>query len=309
MENKTAGTDFILLGLTDRQELQTVILVLFCLIYIITVLGNLGITFLIIKSPKLHTPMYFFIMNLSFVELGYSTCIVPKMLASLSSRSQSISFIGCAAQFYLFASLVISELYILLIMSFDRYMAICYPLHYTRQMSPRFCVLLVAISHTYGFTDAMTQTVLTFRLPYCGSHEIQGFFCSDPSLLKVACGDLRVKQTLILMSAGFNLSITSLGITLSYTFIISAILRIRSAEARRKTFSTCSSHLVSVFIFYGSLCFMYLRPSSEQSMDQDKVVTVFYTVIIPMLNPMIYSLRTREVKEALKHTLKRTFTS
>ncbi|KAJ1079812.1 hypothetical protein NDU88_000047 [Pleurodeles waltl] len=300
MGNETGGTDFILLGLTDRPELQTPIFVLFLLIYAVTVVGNVGIILVIILHSNLHTPMYFFLANLSFVDLGYSTCVLPKMLVNSATGSQTIYFHSCALQFYFFVSFVISEFYILVLMAFDRYMAICYPLHYTTRMSPRFCALLVVLSYAYGFTDSMTQTVLTFRLSYCGSREIHGFFCSDPSLLKLTCSDLRIKQTVLLMSAGFNLSITSLAIFVSYLFIISAILRIRSADARRKTFSTCSSHLMSVTVYYGTLFFMYLRPNSEQSVDQDKVATVFYSVIIPMLNPLIYGLRNRDVKEALK---------
>ncbi|XP_069511118.1 olfactory receptor 5AP2-like [Ambystoma mexicanum] len=305
MEAGNRTTDFIILGLTDRRELQTVIFFVFLLIYTITVMGNLGIIVLIVVNSSLHKPMYFFLANLSFVDLGYSTCVVPKLLMSLATETKSIFFISCALQFYFFASFVISEFYILVIMAFDRYMAICYPLHYTIKMSPRFCVLLVVLSHTYGFTDAMTQTILTFRLSYCGSRKIEGFFCSDPSLLKISCSDLRIKQTVLLMSSGFNMSITSICILVSYIFIISAILRMSSAEARYKTFSTCSSHLMSVLLFYGTLCFMYLRPNSEHSMNQDKVVTIFYSAIIPMLNPMIYSLRNQEVKEALKKAFRR----
>ncbi|KAJ1079814.1 hypothetical protein NDU88_000048 [Pleurodeles waltl] len=167
-------------------------------------------------------------------------------------------------------------------------------------MSHRFCILLVVLTYVYGFTDAMTQAVLTFRLSYCGSHEIHGFFCADPPLLTLSCSDIRIKQMVLLMSCCFNLSITILAIFVSYVFIISAILRIRSADARRKTFSTCSSHLMSVIIFYGTLFFMYVRPSTLQSVDEHKVVTVFYSAVIPMLNPLIYGLRNREVKEALK---------
>ncbi|XP_078525783.1 olfactory receptor 5M5-like [Lissotriton helveticus] len=300
MENRTTWTSFILLGLTDRKELQTPIFVMFLLIYGVTLLGNIGILFIIIMSSTLRTPMYFFLANLSFVDLGYSTCVVPKMLMNFATGSQSIFLISCALQFYFFAAFVISEFYILMLMAFDRYIAICHPLHYTQRMSHRFCVLLVVLSYVYGFTDAMTQTVLTFRLSYCGSHEIHGFFCADPPLLKISCSDLRIKQTVLLMSSGFNLSITFVAIFVSYIFIISAILRIRSADARRKTFSTCSSHLMSVTIFYGTLFFMYLRPNSQQSVDQDKVVTVFYSAVIPMLNPLIYGLRNREVKDAFK---------
>ncbi|XP_069072263.1 olfactory receptor 5M5-like [Pleurodeles waltl] len=300
MENRTIWTNFTLLGLTDRPELQTPIFVLFLLIYAVILLGNVGMLLTIVMSSTLHTPMYLFLANLSFVDLGYSSCVVPKMLVNFVTGSQSIYLISCAMQFYFFAAFVISEFYILMLMAFDRYMAICHPLHYTQRMSHRFSVLLVGLTYVYGFTDGMTQTVLTFRLSYCGSREIHGFFCADPPLLKLSCSDLRIKQTVLLMCSGFNLSITSLAIFVSYMFIISAILRIRSADARRKTFSTCSSHLMSVTIFYGTLFFMYLRPNSQQSVDQDKVVTVFYSAVIPMLNPLIYGMRNREVKEALK---------
>ncbi|XP_033014525.1 olfactory receptor 1030-like [Lacerta agilis] len=303
--NNTIVSDFILLGVTNRRELQLPLFVLFSVVYIITLLGNLGMITLIRMDSQLHTPMYFFLSSLSFVDLCYSSNVTPRMLANFVADYKVISFTGCLIQCYLFIALVLTESFILAIMAYDRYVAICNPLLYTTKMSWKVCMWLVAVPSAYAFLDAMIQTIFTFRLTFCGSHVINHFYCADPPLMKLSCSDTHVKLTLMLLSASFNL-ISSLAVILtSYTFILFTILKIRNTGARYKAFSTCGSHLTAVTLFYGTLFVMYIRRPSSLSIEQGKIVSVFYAVVIPMLNPLIYSLRNKEVKGALKRLLQR----
>ncbi|MEJ1278358.1 olfactory receptor family 5 subfamily M member 13 [Cricetulus griseus] len=304
-KNYTAVTEFILLGLTDRAELQPVLFVVFLLIYLITVIGNVTMIFLIRSDTKLHTPMYFFLSHLSFVDLCYATNVTPQMLVNFLSKRKTISFIGCFIQFHFFIALVITDYYMLTVMAYDRYMAICKPLLYTSKMSRSVCISLVAAPYIYGFANGLAQTILMLRLTFCGPNEINHFYCADPPLMVLACSDTYVKETAMFVVAGSNLTCSLTIILISYIFIFSAILRIRSAEGRRKAFSTCGSHLVAVTVFYGTLFCMYLRPPSEKSVEQGKIVAVFYIFVSPMLNPLIYSLRNKDVKRAIRKVVEK----
>ncbi|XP_062971791.1 olfactory receptor 5AP2-like [Cynocephalus volans] len=303
MKNHTTVTEFILLGFRDHPELQCLLFVAFLIVYMITVVGNLGMILLIRIDSHLHTPMYFFLSNLSLVDFCYSSVIAPNMLVNFWMENPVISFNECATQFFFFGSFAGTEGFLLAVMAYDRYVAICKPLLYTVMMSPHLNVLLVLATYLAGFINAAIHTGLTFRLSFCYSNIINHFFCDTPSLLKLSCSDTHVNEIVIFIFASFNELSCLLTILISYVYILAAILKIHSSEGRHKAFSTCASHLMLVTIFFGTILFMYLRPSSSYSMDQDKVVSVFYTVVIPMLNPLIYSLRNKEVKSSLGKTL------
>ncbi|XP_007088846.1 olfactory receptor 1030 isoform X1 [Panthera tigris] len=296
--NSTLVTEFVLLGLTDRPELQPILFVLFLVIYLITVGGNLGMLVLIRIDSRLHTPMYFFLASLSGLDLCYSTNVTPKMLANLLSEKKTISYAACLTQCYFFIAMVITELYMLAVMAYDRYMAICNPLLYSSKMSRGVCIRLIAGPYVYGFLSGLMETMWTYRLTFCDSNIINHFYCADPPLIQLSCSDTFIKETSMFVVAGFNLSNSLLIIVISYIFILTAILRMHSAEGRHKAFSTCGSHLVAVTVFYGTLFCMYVRPPTDKSVEQSKIIAVFYTFVSPMLNPIIYSLRNKNVKQA-----------
>ncbi|XP_045412721.1 olfactory receptor 1030-like [Lemur catta] len=304
-KNYTTVTEFILLGLTNQAELQPVLFVVFLVIYLITVIGNGSMILLIRSDSKLHTPMYFFLSHLSFVDLCYTTNVSPQMLVNFLSKRKTISFVGCFIQFHFFIALVITDYYMLAVMAYDRYVAICKPLLYGSKMSRCVCLSLVAAAYVYGFANGLAQTILMLRLSFCGPNEIKHFYCADPPLMVLACSDTYVKETAMFVVAGSNLTCSLTVILISYIFIFTAILRIRSAEGRHKAFSTCGSHLTAVTIFYGTLFCMYLRPPSEASVEQGKIVAVFYIFVSPVLNPLIYSLRNKEVKRAIKKVIQK----
>ncbi|KAM5246896.1 olfactory receptor 5M5-like [Ctenodactylus gundi] len=303
--NSTAVTQFLLLGLTDRAELQPVLFAVFLAVYLITVTGNVTLIFLIRTDSKLHTPMYFFLSHLSLVDLCYATNVTPQMLVHFLSERKTISLAGCFIQFNFFIALVITDYYLLTVMAYDRCVAICKPLVYGSTMSSRVCLALVAATYVYGFANGLAQTMLMLRLSFCGPNEINHFYCADPPLLVLACSDTYVKKTAMFVVAGSNLSCSLAIILISYLFIFAAILRMRSAEGRRKAFSTCGSHLTAVTVFYGTLFCMYLRPPSEASVEQGKIVAVFYIFVSPMLNPLIYSLRNKDVKAAIRKVIRK----
>lgn len=305
MENHTTVTEFILLGLTDQPKLQIPLFVIFLGIYSVSLLGNLGMILLIVTDSRLHTPMYFFLCHLSLADLCYSTVITPKMLVNFVKDVNTISFCGCAVQFFFFGSFAGIEGFLLAVMAYDRYHAICNPLLYKIIMSWKICTCLVVASFLAGFMNAAIHTYFTFHLQFCNSNVINHFFCDTPPLLALSCSDVHLNLVIIFIFASFNELSCLITILISYVYILSAILRISSSEGRRKAFSTCASHLLAVTIFFGTILFMYLKPSSSRSMDQDKIVSVFYTVVIPMLNPLIYSLRNREVKDALRKAVGR----
>ncbi|XP_075403742.1 olfactory receptor 5M10-like [Tenrec ecaudatus] len=302
--NHTTVTEFILLGLTDDPVLEKILFGVFLVIYLVTLVGNVCMILLIRTNSRLQTPMYFFLGHLSFVDICYSSNITPNMLYNFLSDTKTISYAGCFTQCLLFIALVITEFYILASMALDRYVAICSPLHYMSRMSKRICISLVTVPYAYGFLNGISQAVLTFRLSFRGSHEIHHFYCADPPLLMLACSDTYVKKMAMFVVAGCTLSSSLLIILLSYLFIFAAILGMRSAQGRHKAFSTCASHLTTVTIFYGTLFCMYLRPPSEQSVEESKIIAVFYAFLSPMLNPLIYSLRNKDVIHAMQQAVR-----
>ncbi|ERE70001.1 olfactory receptor [Cricetulus griseus] len=297
-------TEFILLGFSTDPVMQMVLFVLFLGVYSLTLLGNRTIIVLIRLDSRLHTPMYFFIGNLSFLDLWYSSVYTPKILVTCISEDKSISFAGCLSQFFFSAGLAYSECYLLAAMAYDRYAAISNPLLYAQAMSRKLCLSLVMYSYTGGFVNAIILTSNTFTLDFCGDNVIDDFFCDVPPLIKLACDVRESYQSVLYFLLASNVITPTLLILASYLFIIAAILRIRSTQGRLKAFSTCSSHLISVTLYYGSILYIYSRPSSSYSLERDKMVSTFYTVLFPMLNPMIYSLRNKDVKEALRKLFK-----
>ncbi|XP_049747466.1 olfactory receptor 8K5-like [Elephas maximus indicus] len=303
-KNLTVMTEFILIGVTRRPELQLPLLGVFLLIYMITVMGNLGLIILTKVDSRLHTPMYFFIRHLAVIDLGNSTVICPKMLVTFVVNKNTISYYECATQLAFFILFIISELFILSAMAYDRYVAICNPLLYNVIMSPRRCHVLVGIPYIYSIFQSLMFTIKIFTLTFCGSNVISHFYCDDVPLIPMLCSNAQEVQLLIIMFSAFNLISSLLVVLLSYLLILIAIFRMHSAEGRRKAFSTCGSHLTVVVVFYGSLLFMYVQPKSAHSFDTDKMASVFYTLVIPMLNPLIYSLRNKEVKSAFYRAIK-----
>ncbi|XP_010979564.3 olfactory receptor 8K5 [Camelus dromedarius] len=303
-QNLSSLTEFILMGVTRQPELQVPLFGVFLIIYTVTVVGNLGMITLTQVDSHLHTPMYFFIKHLAFIDLGNSTVICPKMLVSFIVDQNTISYYACATQLACFLMFIISEFFILSAMAYDRYLAICHPLHYSVIMSQRLCHVLVGIPYLYGTFQALMFTIKIFTLPFCGSNVISHFYCDDVPLLLTLCSNAQEIELLIILFSALNLISSLLAILLSYVLILISIFRMRSAEGRRKAFSTCGSHLTVVVVFYGSLLFMYMEPNSAHSFHTDKLASVFYTLVIPMLNPFIYSLRNKEVKNAFYRIFK-----
>uniref|UniRef100_A0A8C8RN56 Olfactory receptor n=1 Tax=Pelusios castaneus TaxID=367368 RepID=A0A8C8RN56_9SAUR len=323
--NKTV-TEFILLGFGNQPELHIFLFLLFSfffvpfsnilllcvilyfpmlLMYLLTILGNVLIITVTLMDPALHSPMYFFLRNLSFLEIGYTSSTIPKMLVNLLSEDKSISFLGCATQMYFFSFLGITECCLLAAMSYDRYVAICHPLHYTATMSKAVCLQLSAVCWLIGLLVGLGQTTFIFTLPYCGPNRINHFFCDLPPLLKLACTDTYKNEIAVYTIAVTFIMVPFLLILVSYIHILHTILSISSAAGRSKTFSTCSSHLIVVTLFFGSAIMMYLRPKSSYSPNTDKLLSLFYSVVSPVLNPLIYSLRNKEVKEAVRRVMAR----
>ncbi|KAB1272238.1 Olfactory receptor 9G9 [Camelus dromedarius] len=297
-------TEFILLGFTADPVMQVVLFVMFFGVYSMTVLGNTTLIVLIFNDSRLHTPMYFFIWNLSFLDFWYPSVYIPKILMICISEDKSISFAGCVAQFFFSAGLGYSECYLLAAMAYDRYVAISKPLLYSQAMPIKLCAFLVAASYLGGFINSSIITKKTFTMNFCNDNTIDDFFCDLLPLVKLACGRKDGYQALMYFLLTSNVITPSALILASYLFIITTILKIRSTQGRFKAFSTCFSHLISVTLYYGSILYIYARPRSSYSLDRDKIVSTFYTVVFPMLNPMIYSLRNKDVKEALSKLFK-----
>lgn len=306
-QNRSSLTEFILKGVTKQPELQIPLFWVFLIIYTITVVGNLGMIILTQVDSRLHKPMYFFIKHLAFIDLGNSTVICPKMLVNFVVDQNTISYHACATQLAFFLMFIISEFFILSAMAYDRYLAICNPLLYNVIMSQRLCLMLVGIPYLYSTFQALMFTIKIFTLTFCGSNVIGHFYCDDVPLLLMLCSNAQEIELLIILFSAFNLISSLLVILMSYILILIAVFQMRSAESRKKAFSTCGSHLMVVVVFYGSLLFMYMQPNSTHSFDTDKMASVFYTLVIPMLNPFIYSLRNKEVKSAFQMVLKNNF--
>ncbi|XP_044514618.1 olfactory receptor 24-like [Gracilinanus agilis] len=298
--NKTNAQEFFLLGLSEKPEQQPLLFVIFLCMYVITATGNLLIILAIGSDSHLHTPMYFFLSNLSFVDLCLATNTVPKMLANIQSKTKSISYVCCLTQMYFFHFFGIMDSVLIAVMAYDRFVAICHPLHYTTIMSPRLCGLLVGGPWAFSSLISLAHTLLMSRLYFCASTELPHFFCDLTPLLRLSCSDTTVNKILVLIVGGMVIVTPFLCILASYGRIVAAILKVPSAGGRKKAFSTCSSHLSVVALFYGTTIGVYLSPSSIHTAVKDKASAVMYTVVTPMLNPFIYSLRSRDMKGALK---------
>ncbi|NXL56350.1 O1019 protein, partial [Chordeiles acutipennis] len=307
--NETTVDEFILLGLTDIWELQVILFVLFLLICVTSFVGNLGMIALIRLDSRLHTPMYFFLCHLSLVDLGNSSAVAPKMLVSFFEERKAISLAGCAAQMYFCGVCMITECYLLAAMAYDRYVAICNPLLYVVTMSQKVCVQLAVGSYVIATVSEIALVSSVFSIHFCGPNVINHFFCDIPPVLKLSCSSTTIHEHVLVTIGTFTALSTLVFIVVSYGYILATVLQIHSSEGRHKVFFTCASHLTSVSFFYGTMIFMYLRPSSSYSLDQDKAVSVVYTLVIPMLNPLIYSLRNMEVKNALKKLLEKHLVS
>ncbi|KAJ1075668.1 hypothetical protein K5549_017710, partial [Capra hircus] len=303
--NQTQVTEFFLLGLSDDQHTQQLLFTLFLGVYLVTVLGNLLLMFLIQVDSQLHTPMYFFLCNLSLADLCFSTNIVPQALVHLLSRQKVISFTRCAAQLLLFLIFGCTQCALLAVMSYDRYVAVCNPLHYPSTMTWRVCIQLAVGSWTSGILVSVVDTTFTLRLPYQGSNNIAHFFCEAPAMLILASADTHTSEMAIFLMGVVILLIPVSLILASYGRIIVTVVRMRSAEGKLKAFSTCGSHLVVVILFYGSAIVTYMTPKSYK--EQEKLVSVFYAMVTPVLNPLIYSLRNKDVKGALRKVTTRNF--
>ncbi|XP_032765714.1 olfactory receptor 150-like [Rattus rattus] len=305
--NHSMVTEFILAGLTSTPELQLPLFFLFFIIYVVTMVGNLGMITLILLSSHLHTPMYFFLSSLSFIDLCHSTVITPKMLVNFVAVKNTISYSECMTQLYFFLVFVISECHMLAAMAYDRYVAICNPLLYNAMMSYQVCSWMIFGVYSMGFIGATAHTMCMLRVHFCKVDVINHYFCDLFPLLELSCSPTFINEVVVLCFSAFNILFPTLSILSSYIFIIASILRIKSTEGRSKAFSTCSSHISAVAVFFGSAAFMYLQPSSVSSMDQGKVSSVFYTIVVPMLNPLIYSLRNKDVKVALMKLYEKGF--
>ncbi|KAB0364484.1 hypothetical protein FD754_008640 [Muntiacus muntjak] len=303
--NGSLVTAFILVGLTDQLDLQVPLFFLFLLMYMVTLIGNLSLIILIGINSHLHTPMYFFLFNLSFTDLCYSSVFTPKMLIDFLSKENIISYMGCMTQFYFFCFFVVSECYVLTSMAYDRYVAICKPLLYNAAMSPKVCSSLMLASYLMAFSGAMAHTGCMLRLTFCDANTINHYFCDIHPLLQLSCTSTYVTELVVFIMACINIIVPNLTIFVSYGLILSSILHIKSMEGRSRAFSTCSSHIIAVSLFFGSGAFVYLKSSSSGSMDEGKISSVFYTNVVPMMNPLVYSLRNKDVKSALRKTLRR----
>uniref|UniRef100_A0A8C6E4D9 Olfactory receptor n=1 Tax=Moschus moschiferus TaxID=68415 RepID=A0A8C6E4D9_MOSMO len=295
--NHTSTSEFILLGLTEDPTLCVIFFVLFLGIYVIILVGNITIIILIASCSQLHSPMYLFLGHLAFVDIGCSTSVTPMMIIGFLRHGLALPVAGCEAQLCSMVMFGSAECFLLAVMAYDRYVAICLPLFYPTRMSPSVCVLLVGVSYLGGCVNAWTFGSCLLTLSFCGPNQIDHFFCDFSPLLKLSCSDVSTIEMIPSISSGSILVTTVSVIALSYICILNTILRMRSTEGRHKAFSTCASHLTAVSLYYGTITFVYVMPKSSYSTEQNRVLSVFYTVLIPMLNPLIYSLRNRDVKE------------
>ncbi|XP_048192613.1 olfactory receptor 10Q1-like [Perognathus longimembris pacificus] len=303
MTNHTLSSEFIIFGFGDLAELRIFFFGLFLIMHLITLAGHTTIVLITLTDTCLQTPMYFFLRNLSVIEICYILVIVPNMLANFLSRNQKIPFLGCALQMHLFIALGGAECFLLTAMAYDRFVAICNPLRYTLLITRVFCLQMLGVACISGFALSLTLTILIFLLPFCQSHVINHFFCDIPAVLYLACSDTRANEIAVFLVCMLILLIPFLLILFSYGFIITAILKIRSVEGRSKAFSTCAGHLLVSLLHYGCAIFIYIRPKSCYTPEQDKIVSLIYTNVTPMLYPMIYSLRNKEVQGALRRIL------
>ncbi|CAK6445559.1 unnamed protein product [Pipistrellus nathusii] len=306
--NQTSISEFVLLGLSEKRELEPLLFALFLCMYVITVVGNVLIILTISSDSHLHTPMYFFLANLSLVDFGLATNTVPKMLVNIQTKSKSISYPCCLTQMYFFHFFGIVDSVLIAVMAYDRFVAICHPLHYTTIMSPRLCGLLAGGPWVFSYFISLTHILLMVHLVFCGN-KIPHYFCDLNPLLRLSCTDTSVNKIFVLIVAGMVIATPFICILASYTRILVAIVQVPSAGGRKKAFSTCSSHLSVVALFYGTTIGVYLCPSSVHTAVKEKASAVMYTAVTPMLNPFIYSLRNRDINGALRKLINRKITS
>ena len=307
MKGANAGTPagFILLGFSDQPHLEMLLLLVVSIIYILTLMGNTAIILLSYFNPKLHTPMYFFLSNLSFLDLCFTTSIVPQMLWNLKGPDKTISYTGCVIQLYVALGLGSTECVLLTVMAYDRFNAICRPLHYGVIMHPKLLQQLAALAWISGFVESTVQTILVFQLPLCSHHMVDDFMCEEPALIKTACVDTTFLENELSIASVLYVVIPLGLILASYGCIVRSVLRIKSTEGRRKAFGTCGSHLIVVVLFFGTITSVYIQPKSKYTQNYSKFLTLFYTVVTPSLNPLIYTLRNKEAKWALRRLLGR----
>ncbi|KAL6035179.1 hypothetical protein STEG23_024430 [Scotinomys teguina] len=305
--NQSNVSEFLLLGLSRQPQQQKLFFLLFLIMYLATVLGNLFIILAIGTDSRLHTPMYFFLSNLSFVDISFSSTTVPKVLANHILGCEAISFSGCLMQIYFLCVFAVMDNFLLAVMAYDRFVAICHPLHYTTKMTIQFCVLMVAGSWVVASLNALLHTLLMARLSFCADNIIPHFFCDVTPLLKLSCSDTHLNELMILFVSGLLMIAPFFCILVSYILITCAILRVSSTSGRWKAFSTCSSHLAVVCLFYGTIICLYFNPSSSHSAESDMATAMMYTVVTPMLNPFIYSLRNKDMKGALRKVITMKF--
>ncbi|KAM9330778.1 olfactory receptor 5V1-like [Gastrophryne carolinensis] len=296
--NQTSIKEFIILALTDKPKVKVVLFCTIFFIYLLTLLGNVSIILVSKLDVSLHMPMYFFLGNLSFLDICYTSTTMPKMLQLLLVKNRTISFMGCVVQMYVFVALVGTECVLLAVMSYDRFLAICKPLRYSSLMTNKHCNILATVSWISGLINSVVHTFFTFRLRFCDSNRINYFYCDIPPILSISCDDTLVNQTLLLSIGVFIGWTPFLCIIVSYIYIIVTIIKMKSTKGRQKAFSTCGSHLTVVMIFFGSVIFSYVRPTSTYSMGKDRLISVLYSVVSPMLNPFIYTLKNQDVKKA-----------
>ncbi|KAG6474787.1 olfactory receptor [Crotalus adamanteus] len=303
--NHTLVSEFLLLGLSNITHGQIYLILLFLIIYLVTILGNVMIISLILVDSHLHSPMYFFLSHLSCLDVCYSTVTVPKILSNLLLQRHTIAYNHCFAQMFFLMAFSGSECWLLAIMAYDRYAAICQPLRYSNLMSSHFCTQAAVISWIWGFLDSTVHTALASKLDFCGDHQIHHIFCDLPPLLKIACGDVHVSQMTSHIATIFAGMTPFFLVVISYFYILASILRIHSKSGRQKAFSTCSSHLLVVILYFGNGLLNYNQPSAGYSLETDTLISTTYSIVTPMLNPLIYSLRNKEVKGALGKVLER----
>ncbi|XP_004418449.1 PREDICTED: olfactory receptor 502-like [Ceratotherium simum simum] len=303
--NHTEVTGFILLGLTDDPIFRVIIFMIILCIYLVTIFGNLSTIILIRISSQLHHPMYFFLSHLAFADIGYSSSVTPNMLVNFLVEENTISYFGCATQLGSVAFFGATECFLLAAMAYDRFMAICSPLLYFTKMSTQVCVQLLVLAYIGGLYNAFSFTICVYCLVFCGPNRVNHFFCDFAPLVELSCSDMSIPAILPSFMVGFIIVATVFVIAVSYIYILITILKMRSTDGCQKAFSTCASHLTAVTLYYGTITFIYVMPKSYYSTDQNKVVSVFYMVVIPMLNPIIYSLTNNEIKGALRRELAR----